>query len=163
MLAYLVSAIAQEPTQSKDVDPNEVVKRWKKIGLTVEIPWRRSNFPSDDYTYISQARGHVGTPGSYGFKTEVECELLGHTSSKSYQASVGLEVWNPKSEPAGLELAIKAIVAIGHDVPDEVMKAFKSGSELSHGDWEVADQSTDKLNEIRVYYRPGSGDDKDGS
>lgn len=156
-------ALADDQVKSENVDPKEVVKQWKKIGLTVEIPWRRSNFPSDDYTYISQARGHVGSPGSSGFRTEVECEMLGHTSSKPHQISVGLEVWNTRSEDAGRNLAIKAIKAIGVEVPNNIIDAFKSGRELTEDDWEVADESTNKLKEIRVYYRPASSDGKSGS
>ena len=168
-LLLVSPALAQDATKPSNLDPGEVVKRWKEVGLTIEIPWRRSNFPDEDYTYISQARGHVGSTGSSGYKTEVECEMIGHTASKPHQVSVGLEVWNSNSEAAGLEIAVKAIRAIKGDtpdeegVPDEVIEAFMSGSVMKHGDWEVADESTKKLKEFRVYYRPGTSDDSSGN
>lgn len=152
-VAFSGSTLAESQAKDEHVNPNQVVNQWKRIGLAVEIPWRKSNFPSDDYTYISQARSHVGSTGSSGFKTEVEAEILGHTSSKPHQISVGIEVWNPQSEMIGRNLAVKAISAIGVDVPNEVMKSFKSGKKYVKGDWEVANESTDKIKEIRVYYR----------
>lgn len=158
-----------DPTKSSGVDPNEVLMRWEKIGLTIDIPWKKSNFPSDAYTYIAQARAHVGSTGSSGFKTEIEGEILGHAASKAHTISVGLEIWNANSEATGVELAIKTIKSIFGDtadkkhVPEEVIEAFRSGQALTHGDWEVSDESTDKLKEIRVYYRPGSSGGESGS
>lgn len=138
----------------KQLDPTRIVKGWKQIGLKVEVPWRRSNYPTDDYTYISQCRGYVGPKGPSGFETEVTCELFGHRSTTAHQVMVGIELWNPRTATEGQALAIRAIEAIGEEVPATVIEAFRDGRSMASGPWEVVNESSNTLKEILVYYRP---------
>ena len=145
---------SDEDASTQPLPPTVVVDRWRRIGLTVEIPWRQSQFPGPDYTYISQCRGWVGTEGKSLFKTEIECEILGHPPDKATQYSVGLELWNEEYASEGNELALKAVDQIGVVPPEPVIEAFKNRQGIRHKNWEVQVDSSPKMFEITLYFRP---------
>lgn len=139
-----------------NTEPYRLVQRWKAIGFQVDIPWKLSAAPGPDYSYISQCRGHVGQVGSTGNSTEITSEVLGHSPSDYHEIAIGIEFWNPESQEAGYRMAMLAVEQIGVSPPDEVVDAFHSGTPVKLAEWEVANESTETIREIRLYYRPSS-------
>ena len=126
--------------------PEMLFERWGEMGIREETTWGRSNFPNEEYTYIGQSRAYFGL-------NEVCCEILSHNPDSADQILVGVELRTDDSEELTLRRAVEAIRVIDRNVPEEVINAFLAGTEIQQGKWEVRDESTLGLTEIRLYYR----------
>ena len=127
------------------IDPINLLQIWTNLGITNETPWRKSNYPGSDYTYIGISRKAIKS-------NEVTCEILSHSSDHSEQILIGVEIRDTQHAEDAFLLAGDAIKGIGVEAPVEVLAAFNVAAPIKMEEWEVRDESTSSVKEIRLYF-----------